>query len=281
MRRKMTLFAMCMLGLTACSMNKIETTGSEIATGSTQVVQESQTNSSVKEFHSVDELQNLSETELKGIAEKDYRTEDFISDLSCGEIDLFGVPMTEEERFIFYPLRLEAPVDMAAPLTAEQLQKMVKQYNQNMTSGDTFSNVEVLFCGENEDYLMYSIRYTENREHLSDDSLVSKAIPRAYRIIYPKRECSVQSDAGLCMGIVGELTADTVYRSMDLSSALSEEPIVYRTFYEDTTAYVYEAYSVQLTYGDWGMEDSVCIQKETYTIDKVTHLIDIAYDTLK
>lgn len=169
---------------------------------------------------------------------------------------------------------------MDAALTDKQLQDFVNESNQNMVSGDTFSNTEVIYCGENEDYLMYSIRYTENREYYDNDSLVSKKIPRAYRIIYPKRKCSVQSDAGLCMGIVGELTAETVYRCMDLSSALSDEPVVYRSFHEESTTYVYEAYIVQIAYGDWGLDDSVCIQKETYTVDKITHLVDLTYDTV-
>lgn len=279
MRRKITLLAMCLLGLTACSMNQMETTGSEMEMQNVQTTQSSSVERA-KHFRSVEELQQLSDSELMEIVDKNYQTTDFISDLSCGEIDLFDVPLADGEKILVCPIRLKAPIDMDAALTDKQLQDFVNESNQNMVSGDTFSNTEVIYCGENEDYLMYSIRYTENREYYDNDSLVSKKIPRAYRIIYPKRKCSVQSDAGLCMGILGELTAETVYRCMDLSSALSDEPVVYRSFHEESTTYVYEAYIVQIAYGDWGLDDSVCIQKETYTVDKITHLVDLTYDTV-
>lgn len=39
MRRKITLLAMCLLGLTACSMNQMETTGSEMEMQNVQTTQ--------------------------------------------------------------------------------------------------------------------------------------------------------------------------------------------------------------------------------------------------
>lgn len=75
---------------------------------------------------------------------------------------------------------------MDAALTDKQLQDFVNESNQNMVSGDTFSNTEVIYCGENEDYLMYSIRYTENREYYDNDSLVSKRFQERIALYIPK-----------------------------------------------------------------------------------------------
>lgn len=134
MRRKITLLAMCLLGLTACSMNQMETTGSEMEMQNVQTTQSSSVERA-KHFRSVEELQQLSDSELMEIVDKNYQTTDFISDLSCGEIDLFDVPLADGEKILVCPIRLKAPIDMDAALTDKQLQDFVNESDQNMVSG--------------------------------------------------------------------------------------------------------------------------------------------------
>lgn len=118
-----------------------------------------------------------------------------------------------------------------------------------------------------DDYIVVSSSYTEIRSYYSNDTLVESHIEREYFYIILKELC--RSDSYL--NYSGKMSAEEVQRCFDLFNLVdSTDTPLCRKVQETEAAFVYEIYNFNICYGDWGLNDEACLNRDVYTIDKQT-----------
>lgn len=132
---------------------------------------------------------------------------------------------------------------------------------------DEYENHVFEISAETDDYIAVNSSYTEIRSYYSNDTLVESHIEREYFDIVLKELC--RSDSYL--NYSGEMTAEAVQRCFDLFNLVdSIDTHLCREVQETEDAFVYEIYNTSICYGDWGLNDTACLDRDVYTIDKQT-----------
>lgn len=233
-------------------------------------------------FNSMEEAEQISDSDLIYIAQQDGNAA--YTDIE--EFDLFGVELLDDpdseyplDSFHLKTIKSAEEIDILSYIDSEEIKRIADKENRDFVekqrsqkpgdeTGDIPEDVEYIFCGENDWYIEYSIRFTDVRTMYSGSSLVTFRIPRAYRFIYMKTMSN-----GFLMG---ELSAEYVQQQLDLliwtqHSNICGEHILYREVTETEDAYVYSYLYTSCSSADWNVNATAYLQTETWTVDKQTH----------
>lgn len=252
-------------------------------------------------FQSADEAESISDEDLIYIAQNKYKTSDFIADIDSDGYDLFDIPLMEKkvggvlynERVEPYILQSKLPlskVDINEEISDEVFQELIDEHcsmlieTANTWDGKTGSRTrdeEIIYCGENDYYVEYSIRYTELRTYYKDNILVTSEIPRAYRRCFLKNQLSVQHGGWMGPVYFGELSLEKVKAIEGFYGSVNSMPSIYRDVQETDTAYVYTNYQIYVIGGDYGLCDEAVLMKVDSYYDKTTHEINDTRTTIK
>lgn len=252
-------------------------------------------------FQSADEAESISDEDLIYIAQNKYKTTDFISDIDGDGYDLFDIPLMEKkvggvlynERVETYILRSKLPlseVDVNEETSDEVFRELIDEHcamlikAANTWDGNTGSRTrdeEIIYCGENDYYVEYSIRYTELRTYYKDIILVTSEIPRAYRRCFLKNQLSVQNGDWMGPVYFGELSLEKVKAIGDFYGSVNSMPSIYRDVQETDTSFVYTNYQIYIVGGDYGVYDEAVLMKTDSNYNKTTHEITDTRTTIK
>lgn len=252
-------------------------------------------------FQSADEAESISDEDLIYIAQNQYKTTDFISDIDGDGYDLFDIPLMEKkvsgvlynERVEPYILRSKhtlSEVDVNEEISDEVFQELIDEHcamlieTANTWDGKTGSRTrdeEIFYCGENDYYVEYSIRYTELRTYYENNILVTHEIPRAHRRCFLKNRLSVQNGDWMGPVYFGELSLEKVKAIGDFYGSVNSMPSIYRDVQETDTAFVYTNYQIYIVGGDYGLYDEAVLMRVDSYYDKTTHEINNTSTTIK
>ncbi|MDE7253557.1 MAG: hypothetical protein K2O32_11535 [Acetatifactor sp.] len=252
-------------------------------------------------FQSADEAEAISDEDLIYIAQNKYKTSDFISDIDSGVYDLFDTPLMEKkvdgvlyrESVEPYILQSKLPlskVDINEEISDEVFQELIDEHctwlieatnTWNGTTGSRTKDEEIIYCGENDYYVEYSIRYTELRTYYQDDILVTHEIPRAYRRCFLKNELSVKNWDSMELVYFGELSLERGKAIGDFYGFVNSRPSIYRDVQETDSAYVDTNYLIYIIGGDYGVRDVAELMRVDKYYDKITHEITSTSTTIK
>lgn len=202
------------------------------------------------------------------------------------EIDLFGVPLAEKtadgniyrEEVSFYVLDCKLPpeeINVNEPFPDEILREYIDEYCKDLISsknnwlaltGTKTKDEEIICCGENDAYVEYSIRFTEEKTTFENAVLVTREYPRAYRRCFMKNELFVDLGDRSCPVYFGELSMDKV-----IHSGMWLDWVLYSEFNETEDAHIFTTYYLRGVSGDFGMSDILYLRKDDIYFDKTTH----------
>ena len=246
-------------------------------------------------FTSMEEAEQISDSDLIYIIKQGGNAA--YTDIE--EFDLFGVELAanpdskhpfESFHMLLYPTTKSAEeIDTLSCITSEERRKNIDKTNQNFVestrtqepgekTGSVPEDVEYIFCGENDWYIEYSIRYTDVRtwySYSNHNVLKTERIPRAYRYVYMKTMIESVEDKWL---LLGELDADYVQQQLDLfiwarNANIYGEHILYREVIETEDKYVYSYLHTSHGSADWDVNATATVERDAWTVDKQTHEI--------
>lgn len=241
-------------------------------------------------FNSTEDVETVSDDDLIYIATHYSAVLDQVSDKKEPEIDLFGVPLAEKtvdgntyrEDVRAYVLQCKLPptrINVNEPFPDEIFQEYIDEHCKSLISNNGKTGIstkdnEIIYCGENDLYVEYSIRYTEVRTYYENKKLVTHEIPIAYRCCFYKDRLYVNFGDHESLVYFGETAMDKVAPIMKLllSGEYSGRSI-YTEFSETEEAYICTSYHVYTCMGDWGLCDTANLEKVVAVFDKNTHEI--------
>lgn len=238
-------------------------------------------------FTSMEEAEQISDSDLIYIAQQEGNAA--YTDME--EFDLFGVELLDDpdseyplESFHLKTIKSAEAIDTLSYINSDEIKQIADEENQDFVerqrtqkpgdeTGDIPEDVEYIFCGENDWYIEYSVRYTDARTMYSNNVLVTLRIPRAYRRVYMKTISN-----GL---LLGELSAEYVQQQLDLliweqHANMYGEHILYREVTETEDEYVYSYLYSSYCSADWDVNATAYLKTETWTVDKQTHEMNIS-----
>ncbi|MBD5130637.1 MAG: hypothetical protein HDT43_12070 [Ruminococcaceae bacterium] len=241
-------------------------------------------------FNSAEDVEAISDEDLIYISQNNYSTPDFISDIDENIIDLFSVPLSEKETngYVYkekvetFLLSSALPIEelnVNESIFDDVLREACEKHCENLiksatvSQGDTGSRTkdeEIIYCGENDLYAEYSIRFTSIKTMYNNNTLMTYETPRAYRRLFPKNRLTVHIGERGNPVYFGELTLENVKAEMDLMISLYGLT-VYREVGETENAYIYTSYMINTIGGDWGLCDRAELRKYDNIFDKTTH----------
>lgn len=231
-------------------------------------------------FNSGNDVESISDEKLRSIANHDFKTADFVHDLAC-QPDLFqtewyGAGTDTEEKLLYAPVWSNEETNVKKTISAEELKDFAKQRNEEIAVSS--ADAEYIFCGETDDYLEYSVRFTSHNEYYDNDSLVGNDTYRAYRVIYPKHTVMLESDCSLTQYFAGTPTLESVQSCFDLEFSLDDEPVLYREYTETDNAFQCTYYNLTWeTLQTFDVADDAApilqLNKNTILLDKKTNQI--------
>lgn len=248
-------------------------------------------------FQSAEEVERMSDEDLVYINQHAYRTSDFYEEGEFKEVDFFGVELAEEpyesvNLDFFWQDDLKIELDVSQPIPEEEFDRLVEKDIEMMyyyadsrrtdeETGDKVVSQDTFFCGENDMYAAYSVRYTQKRTMYIDNILTSNDIPRAYRQIYLKNFLMETNVEDWRAYLLGELSADYVKEQLDVFACNFPEtvsggyylPIIYREVIEEEDRYIYITYNTKFDYSEAGENNVVILEKHKSYVDKKTHVI--------
>ncbi|MBD5383584.1 MAG: hypothetical protein HDR72_01115 [Ruminococcaceae bacterium] len=241
-------------------------------------------------FNSAEEVEAISDEDLIYISQNNYSTRGFISDIDENMIDLFGFPLQEKETngYVYkekvetFLLSSALPIEelnVNESIFGDVLREACEKHCENLiksaavSQGDTGSRAkdeEIIYCGENDLYAEYSIRFTSIKTMYNNNILMTYETPRAYRRLFLKNRLTVHIGERENPVYFGELTLENVKAEMDLMISL-DGLTVYREVGETENAYIYTSYVINTIGGDWGLCDRAELRRYDNIFDKTTH----------
>ncbi len=265
MQRLLSVMTLTALLITACSMSQedfshpVQTT--EILTE--QPTEETQPLREIS-FSSAGELENISDEDL--ITLYDYwnhhaDSSAFIPDYNV--IDFFGRELTEAVRIITPDYQEK---DHLPELMQKELHRMTDTDEINkgkkLDNGDTIyetRDVNLILCGENDDYIEYSLCYTQVRQHYHHSELLTDEFPRATRYVYLKNVLYDEENSQYRYN--GEMSAEAVQSAIDLAS---QHMKLFRMVTESEHSFDYLCYYYHMVGGDYGLDGSGTLKKKNH-----------------
>lgn len=233
-------------------------------------------------FYSAKEVEEVSDEKLSSFLSAELKSIDIIHDLVCVpdyfDIELYSSGTENCEKILYSPLRFDIGRDMKTEISDEEMKFLTEQRNKSIGEND---DAEYIFCGENDDYVEYSVRYTDRKSYYDNDTLKEKDIYRTYRVFYPKRTVMLESDNALNAYFVGEPTMDNVQRCLDFEFSISDELVLYREYFETDEDIVCTYYSItqnaMTADSIAGLDEDIALyaqlNKDTIAVDKKSNEI--------
>jgi len=244
-------------------------------------------------FTSYEEIENINDEDLVYIASNDYVIYDFCEEGSYHKVDLFDMEETSKKDSSEVSAECIRPIvadveelvgfdEKGGTIPSECMTAYAKAYiadyfeRQNTKepgeeTGSVVKDEEIVFCGETDSYVGYSILYTESRSMYNNWVLVTNDIPRANHPIFLKNMLRTAGENGRCLLLLGELTQEYVEEQLDIYLLPNVGSMLYREVTEDEECYLYTYYYADMVYGDFGIDDEVQLCKQVITIDKESH----------
>ncbi len=241
-------------------------------------------------FKSAEEVEQMSDEDLIYIAQNSfyYQTLDFFDEGEFAQIDLYGVELKEEacERVwidYFWLEELEVELDVGKTIPEAEFERLVQndiqmiyKYANTKEPGEDIGsevlNEEAYLCGENDNYIEYSIRFTDRRSTYFNSVLTTTDIPIAYRKVYFKNYVIETNIEEWRAYLLGELSAEYVQKQLDMQM-YGTTPVLYREVTEDEQNYYYTFYYAYVERRDYGVKDEAVLWKHIKTVNKETHLV--------
>ena len=240
-------------------------------------------------FHSSEEVEQITDEDLIFINQHPYKTKNFYDTGEFNELDLFGIELNKdiyETVFIstFELKDLEIDLDVSKPLPEEEFQRLIDTDIEMMyyyantqkpgeKTGKTVVSKDTLFCGENNIYTEYSVRYTQRCTMYENNKLTSTNIPNAYRKVYLKNYIISTSENNRSGFLLGELSADYVKEQLDVFHSYDSNPIIFREVTEHNNRYTYSTYYTTFEYNDRVKNNVVILWNHKQYIYKDTHKV--------
>ncbi|MBR3631173.1 MAG: hypothetical protein IKN55_11985 [Oscillospiraceae bacterium] len=257
-------------------------------------------------FNSLEQAENLSEDDLYYIASHEYYTSDFV-DLE--PFDFFGqdlAVLSDDNGYEFYEqyaieiYQSEATIedtDVTKPLSPQQIEAIARERshalvgdNSKVTEDDenndgeektgrSVSDAQYIFCGENDSYVEYSIRYNEVQKQERNNEIVTLEMPRAFRRMYMKNMLDVASGYKRVQVLLGNLNKEYLQQQLDLLVDRENGVVIYRevTEREDENEgdyYLYSWVHVDISRGNYGANAKVVLTESKIAVNKETHIIE-------
>lgn len=244
-------------------------------------------------FTSSEEVETINDEDLVYIASNDYAVYDFCEKGSYHWVDLFDMEEASTKGFSEVSQECIRPIvanieelvgfnDLDSTIPSECMTAYAKAYiadyleRQNTKepgeeTGSVVKDEEIIFCGETDNYVGCSIRYTESRSRYDNRILVTNDIPRANHPIFLKNMLWIAGENGRCLLLLGELTQEYVEEQLDIYLLPKVGSMLYREVTEDEECYLYTYYYAYMVYGDFGIDNEVQLCKQVITIDKESH----------
>lgn len=223
---------------------------------------------------SKEDVEGISDETLVSIAVSNLKSEQNIADYNSPEN--FGVYFTEDESWRRGFINCyEGKIDINNISINNDIYKDAIKYMSNLADDLDIDDFEIMYCGETDEYIEYSFRYTEYKSLYVNDVYTTHELPRGHRIVFLKDEYKCDYENRSVFVILGDLSTDRVKRMIDLvlflRNANNDEELIYRDVEETTESFVYTYYSYSVIHGDYGINDSVILNKSAIILDKKTH----------
>lgn len=243
----------------------------------------------VYHFTSAEEIEQIPDEDLIFIHQHNYKTIDFYEPGEFKELDLFGI---EPDKAIhetvsidaFWIKDLKIDLDVTESLPENEFQRLIDNDIEMMyyyantqkpdeETGNIVVSKDTFFCGENDLYAEYSVRYTQRRSMYENNKLTATDIPRAYRQVYLKNYIIETNVHNWSAYLLGELSADYVKEQLDVLHSYDSNPLLYRTVIEQENRYIYSIYYTTFEYNGWGKNNVVILWNHKRYINKDTHQV--------
>lgn len=243
-------------------------------------------------FNSAEDVMALSDDDIIYIANNSYRysNSDFFSDIGDG-VDLFGVPLSEQQSngYIYpesvhpYMFQSDIPIEelnVNEPIPDSVLREYADEHCGELISysiwhGDTgriTKDGEIIYCGETDVFLEYSVKYTDVDTTRINGELVTTEMPRANRRCFYKNKMMVPSGERVGPVYFGELSLESVKAEEEFKLSLCGGAI-YREVSETDDAIIYSSYDAAMEPGDYGECGKAFLMRHDSIYDKETHVI--------
>lgn len=243
-------------------------------------------------FNSAEDVMALSDNDIIYIANNSFRysNSDFFSDIGDG-VDLFGVPLSEQrsngyvypENVHTYLFQSELPIEVLnvnEPIPDSVLReyadehcgRLISYSNWDGYTGRITKDGEIIYCGETDVFLEYSVRYTYEDTTRINGELVTTEMPRATRRCFFKNKMMVDIGERTDPVYFGELSPERVKAEEDFMLSLYGGAI-YREVSETDDAFIYSVYDTAMEPGDYGECGKAYLLRHDSIYDKATHVI--------
>lgn len=274
MRKLLFIMILSALFLTACAVSQEEVSEPiQITESVSETVPEETKPVSKPDFSSAEKIEAISDEDLITLYDYwNHHTDSsaFIPDYTT--IDFFGRELTEAIRIITPDYREK---DHIPELIQKEVHRITDTDEINkgkkLDNGDTVyeaRDVNLILCGENDDYIEYSLCYTDVRQRYHHSELITEEFPRATRYVYLKNV--LYDEENNQYHYTGEMSAEAVHSAIDLAN---QHMNLFRTVTETEYSFDYLCYYYHMVGGDYGLNSSGTLKKRIISIDKETGII--------
>lgn len=236
-------------------------------------------NTSIFGFDSAEEVENMSDEELLLIYENGYSIDKFYSEGTYEKVSTFDVPL-EERSITFTALVSTSDISSEINLKKALPSDEVNEYAEFDIREFADEDDEIMCVGENDYYIVYrQLSYGEYTVENEGDNAVTEKLLNERRTAYFKTFI-VDSESDSLL-LLGKLNKKYVVQQMDLLLMNNvNNRIIYREIEENKSSYIYSIYYFLYSVGDWGLDSSISVCKNIYTIDKKTHSVEVTYEDI-
>lgn len=226
-------------------------------------------------FESAEKVISMSDSLLQKIAEES------INRTNYDDIELFDISLidkTDCHEWVSYVVPTSDYADDLNGFIGNHLAAQTDGHENiqgdvsYVVAYNEYSDVKSLFCGENDDYSEYSLRYTLTTKWKNDEDEYLNVSHEAIRFVYPK--IILFDDEKYIY--TGEMTAEGVRKAMSLFRHIispSHEIVVYPEVIDLGDCIRFSYYEVGHCGGDYNINDTAFLSRRVYEIDKSSGVI--------
>ena len=317
MKKTLLLLACLAILCTGCTGHNNEPVETEPVTEATTEPTEPETTEppptdpprDIKEMHfaNLEQAEGLSEDDLYYIASHEYYSSDFVE---LEPFDFFGQELAvleDDNGYEFYEqyaieiYQSDATLedtDVNKPLNSQQIEAIARERSHALVGdtskvsegadkdedgeeklGRSVSDAQYIYCGENDSYVEYSIRYNEVQKQERNNEVVTLKMPRAFRRMYMKNMLDVANGYKRAQVLLGPLSRDYLQQQLDLLVDRQNGVVIYREVTEredekEGDYYLYTWLHVDISRGNYGANAKVLLTESKIAVNKESHIIE-------
>ena len=315
MKRMLLLLACMMILCAGCAGTEKEPAETEPVTEAPTVPTEPETTEppptdpprDIKEmkFNTLEKAEGLSEDDLYYIASHEYYTSDFVElepfDFFDQELAVMqddnGYEYNEQYAIEIYQSdQTLEDTDVSKPLNSQQIEAIARERSHSLVgdnskvaegeendgeekTGRSVSDAQYIFCGENDSYVEYSIRYNEVQKQERNNEIVTLKMPRAFRRMYMKNMLDVANGYKRAQVLLGNLNKEYLQQQLDFLVDRENGVVIYRDVTEredekEGDYYLYTWVHVDISRGNYGANAQVVLTESKIAVNKESHIIE-------